>query len=442
MGTERMAWMPNRVFALQEAYRAHNPLLTHEQFAQDILNVAPRSLYLWKVRPGTSLRPGTQRALDAALRNAPPAVVARFHDLVAGRPPDPARSRDSQIATTYSFGLSDTLRLLGEISRQSATGIQYLPDNLAATVLDWIASPRRTSLSLTIDDQDVDHIRETTRALDAIERTIGGPGCRSTATNFLRDVALPMLNAHHETAVHSDLFSAVAELCELIGWMAYDAGDLGLAQASFTHALRLAREAGDDALAAFLMTSLSHQALFAGHARHALRLASAASQVAGSANQAQVVAEGELLSARALAQLGEKREGVAALARAEHAFDRQADAPDRSWLAQWDETIFSSHSATVWLTLGKATEARRLMQRVWDTSLRHPRRRIYAGAELGIASLHTGDLDEAVTMAESLLPTLSASDSWRSRHHYKRLVSEIARRSTPQMVKHLLSEMQ
>ncbi|WP_157553300.1 hypothetical protein [Jiangella gansuensis] len=437
MTDERMIWTPERVLAFQAAFRDHDPLMTDERFAQDILRIAPRSLYLWKRRPDMRLRPGTQQALNDALQAAPEPVVARLRELTSSADAEPP-ARHAVVG--YRLQLADTLSALDDAATDGPE-LAYEPSSLAAAVLDWISTPRLADpRNLSVGAQDVEHIRATTQALDALERTMGGPGCRQTATSFLHDVAMPMLAAHQEAGVHAELFSAVAELCEVVGWMAYDAGEHGTAQAYFTHALRLTREAGDDALAAYLMTSLTHQAMFLGHPRDALRIARTATEVANSAQELQVVAEGELLSARALAHLGDAHEGAAALTRAENAFERRSQKPLRTWAAHWDDVIFSSHAGTTWLQLGDTSKARRLMRRVWDASSRHPRRRIYAGAELGIAAARSGDIDEATSMAQQILPLVSQLDSRRAQHHLRRLADELKEHSSATLVKDVLNE--
>lgn len=439
MARERELWTPQRVLALQSAFRDVDPLMTDERFAQDVLRVAPRSLYLWKRRPGMQLRPATQRALTDALGSAPPEVVARFDELTSGL----AASRPTSLepgSNHYRFGLVETLSALGATENETYA-TPYDPSQLAGAILDWISTPKlQEPGSSPVNASDVEHVRATTRALDSIERTMGGADCRRTATRFLHDIALPLLNSPHPDGAHAELFSAVAELGEVVGWMAYDAGEHGIAQFYFTHSLRLTRESGDDALAAYLMTSLTHQALFVDNPRDALRISTTAVDVAQSAGNFQVVAESELLSARALAQLGDTRAGSAALTRAERAFLRREHSISRPWASQWNETIFASHAGTTWLRLGNTEKARGLMRGVWDASSRHPRRRVYAGAELGIAAARAGDVDEAAQMARRILPLVVKIDSKRARHHLGRLVNELTPHSATTLVQEVLED--
>ncbi len=168
--------------------------------------------------------------------------------------------------------------------------------------------------------------------------------------------------------------------------MYYDAGQHGMGQAYFTQALRLAREVGDYALSAYLMTSITHQALHVGQAGSALRVAKAARNVAESAGSPQVLVEADLLVARSHARLGAVSDATSALHQAEQSYELIESAEPRAWEPQWDEIMFASHAGTCWNDLGNTKEARRHLTQVWEGSGDRPRRRIYSAAELGIAA--------------------------------------------------------
>ena len=61
---------------------------------------------------------------------------------------------------------------------------------------------------------------------------------------------MPLLRARHPDRVSGELFSAAAEVAEMLGFSAYDAGRHGAAQRYFAQGLRLAGEAGDPVLGA------------------------------------------------------------------------------------------------------------------------------------------------------------------------------------------------
>ncbi len=78
------------------------------------------------------------------------------------------------------------------------------------------------------------------------------------------------------------LFAAAADLTRLAGWTSYDIAAHGLAQRYFVQALRLAQAAGDRAYGAYVLVTMSRQAVYLGHGREAVQLARVAQQGVGS----------------------------------------------------------------------------------------------------------------------------------------------------------------
>ncbi|WP_432882559.1 hypothetical protein ACQPYH_39790 [Kribbella sp. CA-245084] len=429
MNVQRGAWTPETVQVLQDAYRAADPAMTDEAFAQDVLGVAPRTLYNWRKRPQTPLRQDMQGVLSHALAGAPEPVIERFREmrpaLVAeGSPPEAGHS-----LTVYPSGLEVAVTILQGLAEPAADSVVYRPDDLAATVLDWLMSAVGQAVvsadGSRVTSASVQQVRAMITAIDTIERRAGGAECRATARKYLHDVALPLLQKEIESQARSELFSAVAELCEIVGWMYYDAGRHGMGQAYFTQALRLAREVGDVALSAYLMTSITHQALHVGQAASALRVAKAAQNVAESAGSPQVLVEADLLVARSHAALGAVGDATGALHRAERSYEQvQAVAP-RAWEPQWDEIMFASHAGTCWNDLGNTKEARRHLTQVWEGSGDRPRRRIYSAAELGIAATREGELELACHYGTEIVALTGNVDSSRAHRHLERLAVKL-----------------
>ncbi len=117
------------------------------------------------------------------------------------------------------------------------------------------------------------------------------------------------------------LFAAAADLTRLAGWTSYDIAAHGLAQRYFVQALRLAQAAGDRAYGAYVLVTMSRQAVYLGHGREAVQLARVAQQGVGSAAPPVVQALLHAAEARGHGVLGEVRACTAALARAERALE-------------------------------------------------------------------------------------------------------------------------
>src|SRR5207248_370528 len=71
--------------------------------------------------------------------------------------------------------------------------------------------------------RDIDEIVTTTKALDQLDREYGGDYSRGLAVKYLTGRVLPLLRRPASDSVRRELFQASAVLCEVIGYMAYDA---------------------------------------------------------------------------------------------------------------------------------------------------------------------------------------------------------------------------
>ncbi|HYZ07358.1 MAG TPA: hypothetical protein VE709_01950 [Pseudonocardiaceae bacterium] len=97
-------------------------------------------------------------------------------------------------------------------------------------------------------------------------------------------VALLLCEGVHPGSVELRLFAALAELAQLAGWMALDAGKHGLAQRYLFTALRAAREVGYHSMAAHVLGDLAFQAASRGCPADAVPLGEASARVAATAS--------------------------------------------------------------------------------------------------------------------------------------------------------------
>ncbi len=87
--------------------------------------------------------------------------------------------------------------------------------------------------------------------------------------------------------VAAQLLRVWMELCQIVGWMAYDAEQHGLAQRYFLSTLHAARALEDSAFGSHALAHLAHQAIYCGKLREATELANAAVEAAKGAPHAQ-----------------------------------------------------------------------------------------------------------------------------------------------------------
>ena len=211
-----------------------------------------------------------------------------------------------------------------------------------------------------------------------------------------------------------------AVLCELLGWMAYDAGHQSLAQRYFTQALRMA---SDRAYGAYVLSSMSHQAIFLRHPEQALRLARAGRE--GNGGAPAVLAESSLLEARACAMLADRRGCVEALTRAEAAHDRirQDDCPD--WSTPIQDVIVAGYAADCWIDLGEPDKARSAIDSTADQRKGQARRQVYGNLQLARIALLEHDLEQAAALGTEAAAGLAGLASHRSERHLRDLVDAI-----------------
>ncbi|HXL87939.1 MAG TPA: hypothetical protein VN969_02975 [Streptosporangiaceae bacterium] len=189
---------------------------------------------------------------------------------------------------------------------------------------------------------DVERIRQARTEFETMDRLHGGGHAFTWLVDYLDREVTPLLSGQYPAQVGRELFAASSGLTELAGWMAFDQGKShGLAQRFFIQALGLARQAGDRAYGAHIVSNLATQALFLDHGTEATRLARAAISGAGHAATPTLLARLGVTEARGFALLGDRREARAAIRRADKAMDRSDPTRDPAWLASYS----SAHHA-------------------------------------------------------------------------------------------------
>ena len=339
----------------------------------------------------------------------------------------PARGGNAHVADgeRYEPSLTSALVALdGLTSHDTARSAgllaaPYDPHTLTSAALDWLFAVAHDDLdrtgSLVVTMADVAEIRQATDTFDHLDRQIGGEQSREVAARYLRERVAPRLRGAGTDQVRRELFGATAVLCEVIGWMAYDTGRHAAGQRYFVQALRMAEAAGNRALGAYILTSLSDQALYLRHPDMALRLARAATAQAGMAPV--VRAEAAMFEARSHSQLADARAAGEAIGRAEALLSEAASSERPEWLSPFDEVVFSSHAGTCWIDLGRAEPASEHFEALMERLHGQPRRQVYGTIQLARIALLNRDIEQAATLGLRALETPGALQSVRSRRH-------------------------
>ncbi|WAL65957.1 hypothetical protein ORV05_34755 [Amycolatopsis cynarae] len=202
----------------------------------------------------------------------------------------------------------------------------------------------------------------------------------------------------HPEAARREIFGAAAEVAQLLGWSAYDAGRHGAAMRYFVQGLKLAREARDYMMGGRLLANLSHQANFLGNYADAVKFARAAqSATAGQATK-NVQTMYVMHEARALANLGDRRGTAEAIHRAEQLFEQRDPAREPGWIGYYDPAELAGDASHCFRDLGLAEETKEFVGRALSPDT-PPRTRAFIQMVSAVASYSAGDLEEAVTLA-------------------------------------------
>ncbi|MER7959188.1 tetratricopeptide repeat protein [Streptomyces sp. NPDC096030] len=282
-----------------------------------------------------------------------------------------------------------------------ALGALNLPDPEAIT--------RRVDKAgaVTVGAGEVAAIRQMTKVLGDAAAEIGGGHARHLAVRYLHDDVGPWLYGHYKEKTGRGLFAATSELAHLIGWMSQDEGNEGLAQQYYAHSYRLATEASDPELSATALRGMAVQAIDLGPRFHAvaLRLSERCVEAAKPLSDGRAVSYYQTTLADAAALDGDRRLATTALAAAQTAMERTADAPPGgSWASHFSIGRWAHHSGMILARLGDLDQATEHLHQALDIhGLDRRRSRAIVLADLGQVHLRRGNLDSALATWSSFI---------------------------------------
>ncbi|WP_189176773.1 regulator [Streptomyces lasiicapitis] len=248
---------------------------------------------------------------------------------------------------------------------------------------------------------DISALRSVSDLFRTLDEAYGGGHARQALITYLAHQLEPLLRGTYDEETGRRLFAAASDLTRLAGWTSYDIAAHGIAQRYFVQALRLAQAAGDRAYGAYVLVTMSQQAVYLGHGREAVQLARVAQQGVGTNVPPIVQTLLYAAEARGHALLGEVRACTASLTHADRAFAtaRPGDEIPR-WARFFDEAQLLDDFAHCHRDLlqfrAAAGHAERSLQ------LRAPayaRSSLLCKVVLATARLGLGELDQACQLA-------------------------------------------
>ncbi|MFJ3333426.1 regulator [Streptomyces sp. NPDC086766] len=244
---------------------------------------------------------------------------------------------------------------------------------------------------------DISALRSVGELFRSLDDMYGGGHARQALVRYLEHECEPMLRGSYGEQTGRRLFGAAADLTRLAGWTSYDIGAHGLAQRYFVQALRLSQTAGDRPYGAYVLVTMSRQAVYLGHGREAVQLARVAQQGLGSSAAPGVQALLHAAEARGHGVLGEVRACTTSLVRAERALETARPGDEVPyWARFFDEAQLADEFGHCHRDLQQYRAAAQHAERALQ--LRAPayaRSRLFCRVVLATARLALGDLDQA-----------------------------------------------
>ncbi|MEU3971886.1 transcriptional regulator [Streptomyces bacillaris] len=283
------------------------------------------------------------------------------------------------------------------------------------------ASPSNATAGGRIGMTDVENIRAVTSTFRDLDNRHGGALSRKAVIGQL-DEAVGMLSGNYTAETGRALFSAVADLGSVAGWMSFDAGRHTAAQRIFVTALRAASQGEDKALGAHLLQCMARQMSHLGHYEDALDLVELAQYGARRRLSPASMSMLASLEARFHAILGNLDASERAAGQAQDAFTRITPGEEPQHLAFFDEpelcaTLGIAHQIAAKASTGahRARRAEKSTTLIKQALAHRPEHRVRSKAfdHLGLARTHlaVGEVDgahEETCRALGLFGTISS----------------------------------
>ena len=245
----------------------------------------------------------------------------------------------------------------------------------------------------------------------------GGKSARQQLVDYFTMVVTPLLRS---TKAHSEngraLYTAAAEQLYLIGWMAFDSGDHGVAQRYLIQALRLAQEARCPELGGHVLAGLADQATLLGYPEQALQYARAGRAGLTRGNSPACMADLWVLQARACAVMGDTTMAVRSILESERNAGLVQLDDEPEWARFIPGAYLSGEYANTFDDLGQTRDADRYATLSADQAAAdgRARRGSLAYATIARSALAAHDLEAAAAAATKATTLGSGIESVRS----------------------------
>jgi hypothetical protein len=426
--------------------------------------VAETAPYHWRDSGGVPREP--LPALAAYVLSRRLGRIVGVDDLWQGRaanatlflPADSGMDRPWTLASTVS--IAEDWLLGGLLDRRVFLSVSGAALARAVTVYLAMRLPSYTVSSATVatDDPVVDQIEASVPQLQLLDDERGGASGLGYVGAQVRAALLVLREGGHSDAVIHRLLIAISNLTQLAGWMAFDAGQHGLAQRYFFTGLRAANDAGYRPMQAHILADLSFQAATCGDGNDGVVLGEAAHRVAeGMAKSVQASVMSRL--ACAYASAGRVADCERIWLESREQLERRRLEQDPAWMYYLTPNHLDCQAGYAMILAGRRSLATgdpaggRSLLRKGAALLRtgayarspdapSQRRALYEGSWLALGYTAHGQLDDACTVVQHALPRLQQVRSPRSVALLTTLRHEFRRRRRHHMVGEVLPHLE
>ncbi|MDO0930048.1 sporulation protein [Streptomyces sp. TG1A-8] len=276
-----------------------------------------------------------------------------------------------------------------------------------------------------IGRDDVDALWHAAALARKQDARFGGGNWRTSAiARTLSVQAAPMLRGTYSDEIGRGLFTAVAELSRAVGWAAVDMGNHQSAQRHLTHALRLARLAGDVQSGCYVLSTMALQTFLAGYPAEAADMAEGAYERARHLAAPRVLAFAKLAQARAHARAGHAQDAGAALHRAETLLDQIRAEDDPPWLGYFTHARLASDAVEIHRDLALPQAALRWSREAGAMSKDQFTRAVgLRTAVVGATYMQAGEVEAGIGSGHQAMDILAPLQSVRARAYVADLLA-------------------
>lgn len=333
----------------------------------------------------------------------------------------PAVVRAESEDKTLSLPLAEWTAADGEsLAERLAIGSDHAvaPTTVRRLVHEWLVTETPQTVEVTtgrrIGMGMVDTVTRRVAQLRRVDDFIAGRELQPLIERELRATARLLDKAAYTDQVGRALLNAVAELCQLAGWVTVDAGAPQRAVRYLALGVHAAHAAGDRPTAANLVSTLAYQVANLDDPHEAVLLASSATAGARGHASATTRALLEERVAWAHARAGDIRHTERALSAVDTEYDRRRPADDPEWVYWLDEDEIAVMAGRCYVELGRPSQAIPLLTEVMARyDERQTRESALYTSWLAEAHVQVGDVEHAATLAERTLELSSSTSSSR-----------------------------